>query len=164
MQTISLCDQSSHGTEDHISSEVCASIDSISTPVRPYLYVGLFIVTSSPPALAGDQLFAIFVDLGHYRPGMSSPKSASPSKIRTPSPSDEIAPTAGSSESQTTTSHIEADDSASDEGYAASTSTSYVSSIASDIRRGIEENGRLYAAYGQHKPWVPVDDAEVTRC
>jgi hypothetical protein len=57
--------------------------------------------------------------------------------------------------------HIEADDSLDDEGYAESTSTSYVTSIATDIRRGIEENGRLYANYGQHKPWVPVDDAEV---
>ena len=48
-----------------------------------------------------------------------------------------------------------------DEGYAQSTSTSYVSSIASDIRAGIEENGRLYPAYGMHKAWLPIDDAEV---
>ena len=60
-------------------------------------------------------------------------------------------------------SRIEADDWIDDEGYAESTSTSYVSSIASSIRRGIEENGRLYANYGQHKPWVPVDDAEVSQ-
>lgn len=58
-------------------------------------------------------------------------------------------------------SHIEADELVDDEGYAESTTTSYVSSIASNIRRGIEENGRLYAAYGQHKPWLPVDDPEV---
>jgi hypothetical protein len=56
---------------------------------------------------------------------------------------------------------MEADDSLDDEGYAESTSTSYVTSIATDIGRGIEENGRLYANYGQHKPWLPVDDAEV---
>jgi hypothetical protein len=58
-------------------------------------------------------------------------------------------------------SRIEADDSLDDEGYAESTSTSYVTSIAIDIRRGIEGNGRLYANYGQHKPWVPVDNAEM---
>jgi len=68
----------------------------------------------------------------------------------------------GGQEVQGESNEIEADDSISDEGYAESTSTSYVSSIASDIRRGVEENGRLYAAYGQHKPWVPVDDAEVS--
>jgi hypothetical protein len=56
---------------------------------------------------------------------------------------------------------IEPEDFLDDEGYAESISTSYASSIASDMRRGIEENGRLYAAYGQHKPWVPVDDSEV---
>lgn len=47
-------------------------------------------------------------------------------------------------------SRIEADDSLDDEGYAESTSTSYVTSIATDIRRGIEENGpavrQLWAA------------------
>ena len=50
-----------------------------------------------------------------------------------------------------------------DEGYAQSTSTSYLTSIASDIRRGVVEGGRTYAAYGKHKPWLPVDDPEV-RC
>jgi len=89
---------------------------------------------------------------------MSSAKNAS---ARTPSPTDETTPAPGGPDSQTPSSQIEADDSVSDEGYAESLSTSYVSSIASDIRRGIEENGRLYAAYGRHKPWVPVDDAEV---
>ena len=59
---------------------------------------------------------------------------------------------------------IEADESLDDKGFAESTSASYIASIATDIRRGIEENGRLYASYGQHKPWVPVDDAEVRSC
>ncbi|XP_044722024.1 methyltransferase domain-containing protein [Hirsutella rhossiliensis] len=40
---------------------------------------------------------------------------------------------------------------------------SYVTSLASDIRRGVEENGRVYAAYGIHKPWVPIDDLEMDR-
>ena len=55
---------------------------------------------------------------------------------------------------------IEPDD-LSDEGFAESTSSSFVSSIASNIRRGIIEDGRRYAAYGQNKPWVPIDDLEV---
>ena len=50
-----------------------------------------------------------------------------------------------------------------DEGYAQSLSNSYLTSIATDIRRGVIENGRTYAAYGMHKPWLPVDDAEVSR-
>lgn len=74
-----------------------------------------------------------------------------------PSDEDHVAPGTPSTQPS---SRIEADDSLDDEGYAESTSTSYVTSIATDIRRGIEENGRLYANYGQHKPWVPVDDAE----
>ena len=58
---------------------------------------------------------------------------------------------------------IEADDAISDEGYAESTSTSYVTSIASSIRRGIEENGRLYANYGQHLSALPIDEHEVSQ-
>ena len=58
-------------------------------------------------------------------------------------------------------SHIEPDLFTDDEGYAESTTTSYVTSLASDIRKGIEEGGRMYAAYGIHKPWMPVDDREV---
>ena len=65
-------------------------------------------------------------------------------------------------ESTAPSSHIEPDFSTDDEGYADSTTTSYVTSLASDIRRGVEENGRTYAAYGIHKPWVPVDDREVS--
>ncbi|VBB81494.1 Putative protein of unknown function [Podospora comata] len=58
---------------------------------------------------------------------------------------------------------IEPDRWTDDEGYAESTSTRYLSSIASDIRRGVEENGRLYAAYGMHKQWLPIDDEELDR-
>jgi hypothetical protein len=56
---------------------------------------------------------------------------------------------------------IEADDSFDDEGYAQSTSTSYVTTLASDIRRGVEENGRLYASYGKYKQMIPMDESEV---
>lgn len=64
--------------------------------------------------------------------------------------------------STSTASQIEPDLLIDDEGYQASTTTSYVTSLASDIRRGVEENGRVYASYGIHKPWVPVDDREVS--
>ena len=76
------------------------------------------------------------------------------------SPNEEGADPQGTPASQPS-SRIEADDSVDDEGYAEATSASYVSSIASEIRRGIEENGRIYASYGKHKPWLPMDDAEV---
>ena len=57
---------------------------------------------------------------------------------------------------------IEVDDTTSDEGYAESTTTSYVTSIASSIRKGVEKNGRLYANYGQHLSALPIDDHEVS--
>ncbi|KAH8660020.1 S-adenosyl-L-methionine-dependent methyltransferase [Xylariales sp. PMI_506] len=63
----------------------------------------------------------------------------------------------------TLSSRIEPDNSTDDEGYAESLTTSFVTSIASDIRRGVEENGRVYAAYGIHKPWLPVDENEMYR-
>ncbi|KIX08392.1 uncharacterized protein Z518_03048 [Rhinocladiella mackenziei CBS 650.93] len=50
-----------------------------------------------------------------------------------------------------------------DEAYAESTSTSYVTSIASEISRGILENERLYPQYGQHSYGMPVDEAEMDR-
>ncbi|KAF4437668.1 tam domain-containingmethyltransferase [Fusarium acutatum] len=50
-----------------------------------------------------------------------------------------------------------------DELYPESTNTSYLTSIASDIRRGIQENGRTYGVYGLHKAWIPSDDLEVER-
>ena len=59
--------------------------------------------------------------------------------------------------------YIEADDTFSDEGFAESLNTSYVSSIASNIRRGIEENGRIYPAYGNNEVGLPVDDQEQDR-
>jgi hypothetical protein len=62
---------------------------------------------------------------------------------------------------QETSSFILPDDA--DEGYAESTTTSYVSSIASSIRRGIEENGRLYPSYGKNASLLPMDDDELDR-
>lgn len=50
-----------------------------------------------------------------------------------------------------------------DEAYAESISTSYVSSIASEISRGILENERLYPQYGKHSYGMPIDEAEMDR-
>ncbi|KAJ4503985.1 hypothetical protein HRR80_007257 [Exophiala dermatitidis] len=50
-----------------------------------------------------------------------------------------------------------------DEAYAESTSTSYVTSIASEISRGILENERLYPQYGKHSYGMPIDEAEMDR-
>lgn len=57
---------------------------------------------------------------------------------------------------------IEPDDVMEDEGYSGSSLTSYVTSIASEIRRGIEENGRRYAAFGAHQG-LPMDEIEQDR-
>jgi hypothetical protein len=54
-------------------------------------------------------------------------------------------------------------DSFSEEGFAESIATSYATSIASDIRRGIEENGRTYPAYGQNEYGLPIDEMEMDR-
>jgi 2-polyprenyl-3-methyl-5-hydroxy-6-metoxy-1,4-benzoquinol methylase len=50
-----------------------------------------------------------------------------------------------------------------DEGFSESVNTSYVTSIASEIRRGIEENGRTYPAYGKNQYGLPVDEREQDR-
>ena len=49
-----------------------------------------------------------------------------------------------------------------DEGFAASTTTSYLTSLASSIRKGIEENGRIYSSYGTYNG-LPVDEEEQDR-
>ena len=50
-----------------------------------------------------------------------------------------------------------------DEGYVESVGTSYVTSIASDILRGIMENGRRYPSYGKHNYGLPIDEEEMDR-
>lgn len=50
-----------------------------------------------------------------------------------------------------------------DEAYAESISTSYVTSIASEISRGILENERLYPQYGKHSYGLPIDEEEMDR-
>ena len=51
----------------------------------------------------------------------------------------------------------------SDEAYPESTSTSYVTSIASAVSRGVVENERLYPSYGQHSYGMPIDEDEKDR-
>ncbi|KAL0263375.1 hypothetical protein SLS55_002355, partial [Diplodia seriata] len=41
--------------------------------------------------------------------------------------------------------------------------SSVLTSIASEIRRGREENGRIYAAYGSQEYMLPVDESELDR-
>jgi ubiquinone/menaquinone biosynthesis C-methylase UbiE len=50
-----------------------------------------------------------------------------------------------------------------DEGFSESAITSYVSSIASEIRKGVEENGRTYPAYGRNVYGIPIDELEQDR-
>jgi SAM-dependent methyltransferase len=53
-----------------------------------------------------------------------------------------------------------------DEAYSSGSSTagtSYVSSVASIIRNGVEENGRRYPAYGRNMYGLPVDEKEQER-
>ncbi|KIW97418.1 uncharacterized protein Z519_02811 [Cladophialophora bantiana CBS 173.52] len=60
---------------------------------------------------------------------------------------------------------MEADgDIVADEGYeSASTDSSYMTSIASEICNGIEEYGRRWASYGRHFYGLPIDDEEQGR-
>ncbi|KAF1850461.1 S-adenosyl-L-methionine-dependent methyltransferase [Cucurbitaria berberidis CBS 394.84] len=54
-------------------------------------------------------------------------------------------------------------ESSSDQGYAESTNTSYLSSIASSVLRGVHENGRTYASYGKTLQGIPIDEKEQDR-
>lgn len=60
------------------------------------------------------------------------------------------------------TDTIEADPDNVDEGYATSIDESYLSTIASSIRRGVEENGRRYPSVERNPAaFTPIDEAEV---
>lgn len=50
-----------------------------------------------------------------------------------------------------------------DEGYADSDASSFLSSILSEVRRGVEIEGRLYPTYGKHEYGMPIDEAELDR-
>jgi len=50
-----------------------------------------------------------------------------------------------------------------DEGYADSDASSFLSSILSEVRRGVEIEGRLYPSYGKHEYGMPIDERELDR-
>lgn len=96
----------------------------------------------------------------------TSPKAPEPHADVTRTTSTTATTTASASASSSSPSHIEPDawtDNSIDDGYAESTTTDYLTSIASEIRRGIVENGRTYGVYGKHKAWIPSDDQEMER-
>jgi SAM-dependent methyltransferase len=58
---------------------------------------------------------------------------------------------------------MQPDNDLSDEAYAESTTTSFVTSIKSEVSRGVLENERLYPSYGQHDYGMPIDEDELDR-
>lgn len=57
-------------------------------------------------------------------------------------------------------------DASSDEGYysyADSDASSFLSSILSEVRRGVEVAGRIYPAHGRHEYGMPMDEKEMDR-
>lgn len=40
---------------------------------------------------------------------------------------------------------------------------SFMTSVLSSVRRGVEENGRIYPSYGRHEYGMPVDEKELDR-
>lgn len=58
---------------------------------------------------------------------------------------------------------MQPDNDSTDEAYAESTTTSFVTSIKSEVSRGVLENERLYPSYGQHDYGMPIDEDELDR-
>lgn len=56
--------------------------------------------------------------------------------------------------------HLEADLTESDSAYGESTKSSFLTSIASEVTRGMVENGRRYHSYGSGEYGFPNDDRE----
>lgn len=50
-----------------------------------------------------------------------------------------------------------------DEGFEETTSSTYLSSIASEVSRGILENERIYPGYGKYSYGMPIDEDEMDR-
>ncbi|KAF1961838.1 S-adenosyl-L-methionine-dependent methyltransferase [Byssothecium circinans] len=55
------------------------------------------------------------------------------------------------------------DSSFADEGYDGSDASSFLSSILSEVRRGVEVAGRIYPSYGKHEYGMPMDEKELDR-
>ena len=59
---------------------------------------------------------------------------------------------------------MKADSNSFDEGFGSpSPATNYVTTMAEEIGRGIEENGRTYPVFGKHQYGLPVDGTEQQR-
>jgi SAM-dependent methyltransferase len=58
---------------------------------------------------------------------------------------------------------MQPDNDSTDEAYAESTTTSFVTSIKSEVSKGVLENERLYPSYGQHDYGMPIDEDELDR-
>ena len=50
-----------------------------------------------------------------------------------------------------------------DEGYSTSIGSSYLTTLASNVRKGVVENGRVYPDYGRNQYGLPMDEAELDR-
>ncbi|KAF5844117.1 hypothetical protein GGP41_010165 [Bipolaris sorokiniana] len=59
--------------------------------------------------------------------------------------------------------HDDTSEASTDEGYADSDASSFLSSILSEVRRGVEIEGRLYPSYGKHAYGMPMDEKELDR-
>ncbi|KAL6703084.1 hypothetical protein ACN47E_010221 [Coniothyrium glycines] len=103
-------------------------------------------------------------------------QAASPSKdahapLLAPDPAQDSGIDAGSSSEYDQDNNgnilLQAQDDASepdtDEGYADSDASSFLSSILSEVRRGVEIEGRLYPSYGKHAYGMPMDEKELDR-
>jgi SAM-dependent methyltransferase len=84
-------------------------------------------------------------------PPFSLPLPSTPVGTAHPDVATQVAPT------------IQPDTDSSDEAYAESTTTSYVTSIASEISKGVLENDRIYPNYGKHSYGMPMDEDEMDR-
>lgn len=47
--------------------------------------------------------------------------------------------------------------------YDDSDASSFLSSVLSEVRRGVEIEGRLYPSYGKHEYGMPIDKKELDR-
>ena len=93
-------------------------------------------------------------------PNSQSPSTASAAQPDLPTTASRN-PTVTPSVATQITPAIEPDTDSSDEAYAESTTTSYVTSVASEMSKGVLENGRLYPSYGKHGYGLPTDDEEM---
>lgn len=66
-------------------------------------------------------------------------------------------------QTQGVTQDLIAEDESVEDDYAESTKSGYATSVASEVRRGVLENGRVYPSYGRHDYGMPIDEQELAR-